>query len=330
MSAVRGSGMNRDVKIVAIATAAAACVFQPAIAAEQPYPARSVRVLVGQAPGGGTDSVARLITAKLAEAFGQSFVIDNRPGAGGNIVGELAARATPDGYTVTMVTPTHVINPSLYRDVRYDAIEDFSAVARLTDSQYYLSISNALPASTLAEFLAFAKSSPKPISYASSGIGSANHLSGELFRTMSGVKLVHVPYKGGAPAVNALVAGEVQMSFTSSAALPLARAGKLKTLASTGAKRSVAAPDLPTIAEAGVPGYVVLGWYGMAAPAKTPKAVIGKLNAAINQALPELKERYEAIGMEISGGTAEAFATFLRAERDRWAQVVKISGAKVE
>jgi tripartite-type tricarboxylate transporter receptor subunit TctC len=318
-------------KIIAIATAVAAvCVFQPAGATEQPYPVRSVRVLVGLAPGGGTDTVARLITAKLAEAFGQSFVIDNRPGAGGNVVGELAARATPDGYTLITVTPTHVINPNLYRDVRYDAIKDFSAVARLTDSQYYLSISNSLPASTLAEFLAFAKSSPKPISYASSGIGSANHLSGELFRTMSGLKLVHVPYKGGAPALNALVAGEVQMSFTSSAALPLTKAGKLKTLASTGAKRSTAAPDVPTIAEAGVPGYVVVGWYGMAAPAKTPKAVIEKLNAAINQALPELKDRYEAIGMEISGGTAEAFSTFLKAERDRWAQVVKISGAKVE
>jgi tripartite-type tricarboxylate transporter receptor subunit TctC len=323
--------MNRDVKIVAIGAAAAAvCVFQPAGAAEQPYPARAVRVLVGLAPGGGTDTVARLITAKLAEAFGQSFVIDNRPGAGGNVVGELAARATPDGYTLITVTPTHVINPSLYRDVRYDAIKDFSAVARLTESQYYLSISNALPASTLAEFLAFAKSSPKPISYASSGIGSANHLSGELFRTMSGLKLVHVPYKGGAPALNALLAGEVQMSFTSSAALPLTKAGKLKTLASTGAKRSTAAPDLPTIAEAGIPGYVVVGWYGMAAPVKTPRAVIEKLNAAINRALPELKERYEALGMEITGGTAEAFGTFLRAERDRWAEVVKISGAKAE
>ena len=318
-------------KIIAITAAAAAvCAFQPADAAEQPYPARAVQVLVGLAPGGGTDTVARLITAKLAEAFGQSFVIDNRPGAGGNVVGELAARATPDGYTLITVTPTHVINPSLYRDVRYDAIKDFSAVARLTESQYYLSISNALPASTLAEFLAFAKSSPKPISYASSGIGSANHLSGELFRTMSGLKLVHVPYKGGAPALNALLAGEVQMSFTSSAALPLTKAGKLKTLASTGAKRSTAAPDLPTIAEAGIPGYVVVGWYGMAAPVKTPRAVIEKLNAAINRALPELKERYEALGMEITGGTAEAFGTFLRAERDRWAEVVKISGAKAE
>jgi tripartite-type tricarboxylate transporter receptor subunit TctC len=296
----------------------------------QAYPTRSVRVLVGLAPGGGTDTVARLMSGKLAEALGQSFIIENRPSAGGNVAGEIAARATPDGHTLIIVTPTHVINPSLYRDLRYDAIKDFSAVARIVDSQYYLSVSNALPVSSLSEFLAFAKSSPKPLSYASSGIGSANHLSGELFRTMSGMNLVHIPYKGGVPALNALISGEVQMSFTSSAALPQAKAGKLKTLASTGAKRSSAAPNLPTIGEAGVPGYEVVGWYGMAAPAKTPKAVIDRLNGTINRALPELKERYENLGMDIAGGTPEEFSAFLRSERDKWARVVKLSGAKVE
>lgn len=318
-------------KTLGIAAAVlAACATPAAGAAEQTYPSRSVRVLVGLAPGGGTDTVARLITGKLADAFGQTFVVDNRPSAGGNVAGELAARAAPDGHTLIVITPTHVINPSLFRDLRYDAIKDFSAVARVVDAQYYLSVSNALPVSTLSEFLAHAKSSPQPLSYASSGIGSANHLSGELFRTMSGLNLVHVPYKGGAPALNALIAGEVQVSFTSSTALPHAKAGRLKTLASTGAKRSPAAPHLPTISEAGVPGYVVVGWYGIAAPAKTPGAVIARLNGEINRALPELKGRYEAIGLEIAGGSADEFGAFLKSERERWARVVKLSGAKVE
>lgn len=299
-------------------------------AAEQPYPTRSVRVLVGLAPGGGTDTVARAISQKLSDALGHSFVVDNRPSAGGNIAGELAARATPDGYTLIIVTPTHVVNPSLYKDLRYDAIKDFAAVARIVDAQYFLSVSNNLPVTSLAELLAYAKSAPKPISYASSGIGSANHLSGELFKTMAGINMVHVPYKGGAPALNAIIAGEVQVSFTSSAALAHAKAGRIKTIASTGTKRTSIAPNIPTIAEAGVPGFEVVGWYGMAAPAKTPRSVIERLNSTINRVLPELKERYANFGMEIAGGTAAEFGAFLKSERDKWARVVKMSGAKVE
>ena len=299
-------------------------------AAEQPYPTRSVRVLVGLAPGGGTDTVASAISQKLSDALGHSFVVDNRPSAGGNIAGELAARATPDGYTLIIVTPTHVVNPSLYKDLRYDAIKDFAAVARIVDAQYFLSVSNNLPVTSLAELLAYAKSAPKPISYASSGIGSANHLSGELFKTMAGINMVHVPYKGGAPALNAIIAGEVQVSFTSSAALAHAKAGRIKTIASTGTKRTSIAPNIPTIAEAGVPGFEVVGWYGMAAPAKTPRSVIERLNSTINRVLPELKERYANFGMEIAGGTAAEFGAFLKSERDKWARVVKMSGAKVE
>jgi tripartite-type tricarboxylate transporter receptor subunit TctC len=299
-------------------------------AAEQTYPARSVRVLVGLAPGGGTDTVARLISQKLSDALGQSFVVDNRPSAGGNVAGELAARATPDGYTLIIVTPTHVVNPSLYKDLRYDAIKDFAPVVRIVDAQYFLSVANNLPVASVAELLAYSKSAPKPLSYASSGIGSANHLSGELFRTMSGINMVHVPYKGGAPALNALVAGEVQVSFTSSAAIPHAKAGRIKTIAVTGAKRTPIAPNIPTIGESGVAGYEVVGWYGMAAPAKTPRAAIERLNTTINAVLPELKGRYEAIGMDIAGGTPAEFGAFLRSEREKWARVVKISGAKVE
>jgi tripartite-type tricarboxylate transporter receptor subunit TctC len=296
----------------------------------QAYPTRPVRVVVGLAPGGGTDTVGRLMTQKFSEVFGQTFVVDNRPSAGGNVAGELVARANPDGYTLIIVTPTHVVNPSLYRDLRYDAIKDFAPVGLIVYAQYFLSVSNALPVNSVSELLALARTRPQPLSYASSGIGSANHLSGELFKSLTSINMVHVPYKGGAPALNAVIAGEVQVSFTSSAALPHARAGRLKTIAVTGGKRTSIAPQIPTIAESGVPGYEVVGWYGMAAPAKTPKAIIERLNGAINRALPELRERYQNIGMDVGGGTPAEFGAFLQSERTKWARVVKLSGAKVE
>jgi tripartite-type tricarboxylate transporter receptor subunit TctC len=244
------------------------------------------------------------------------------------VAGELAARAAPDGYTLITVTPTHVTNPSLYRDVRYDAIRDFAPVGLIVYAQYYLSASNSIPATTVSELIALA--STRRLTYASSGIGSANHLSGELFKTMAGIDMVHVPYKGGAPALAALIAGEVHVSFTSGVILPHARAGRLKTLAVTGRKRTPIAPDIPTIGESGVPGYEVTGWYGFAAPARTPKAILDLLNVTINRTLPELRERYATLGMDIGGGTAAEFGAHLRSERDKWARVVKISGAKAE
>ncbi|HZN26280.1 MAG TPA: tripartite tricarboxylate transporter substrate binding protein [Burkholderiales bacterium] len=316
--------------VVLMAVMVTTGALKAAEAAEQPYPSRPVRVIVGLAPGGGTDTVGRVLIQKLSDVLGQSFVVDNRPSAGGNVAGELVARATPDGHTLLIVTPTHVVNPSLYRDLRYDALRDFAAVALIVYSQYYLSVSNASGLNSVGELLAAAKSRPQPLSYASSGIGSANHLSGELLKTMTGINLVHVPYKGGAPALNALIANEVQVSFTSFAALPHAKAGRIKTIAVTGSKRTPIAPNIPTIGEAGVPGYEVVGWYGLAAPAKTPKPVIQRLNSTVNGVLPELRERYENLGMDLGGGGAEEFGAFLRTERDKWARVVKASGAKVE
>ncbi len=305
-----------------------AAITQDALS--QNYPDRPVRVLVGLAPGGGTDSVARLMTQKLADTLGQSFVVDNRPSAGGSVAGEMAARATPDGYTLITVTPTHVINPSLYRSVLYDAIRDFAGVGQIVHAQYYLSVGNAVPAASVKELIAVARTRDPRLAYASSGIGSANHLSGELFKTMAGIEMTHIPYKGGSPALSALISGEVQVSFTSGVIIPHARAGRLKTIAVTGAKRTPLAPDIPTINEAGVPGYEVVGWYGMAAPAKTPKAIIERLNSAMNRVLPELRERYAALGMDLAGGSASDFDALLRKERDKWAKVVKLSGAKVE
>jgi tripartite-type tricarboxylate transporter receptor subunit TctC len=301
-----------------------------AAACAQTYPERPVRVLVGLAPGGGTDSVARIMTQKFSDVFGQSFVVDNRPSAGGNVAAELAARALPDGYTLLVVTPTHVTNPSLYRDVRYDVIKDFSAIGLIVNAQYFLSVSNAVPVASVKELVALAKSQPHRLSYASSGIGSANHLSGELFKTMTGIDMVHVPYKGGAPALGALISGEVQVSFTSGVIIPHFKAGRLKTLAVTGAKRTSLAPEIPTIAEAGVPGYEVTGWYGLVAPARTPTAIIERLNVTVNRVLPELRERYANLGMDLGGGTAAEFGVYLISEREKWARVVKISGAKAE
>ena len=325
--------LDRGARCACATALLAALTPGAAISAEsaaQSYPARSVRVIVGLAPGGGTDTVGRVISQKLSDVLGQTFVVDNRPSAGGNVAGELLARATPDGHTLLITTPTHVVNPSLYKDLRYDAIKDFAAVGLIVYAQYYLSVSNSVPANSVSELLAYAKNRPQALSYASSGIGSANHLSGELFKTMSGIDMVHVPYKGGAPALNAVVAGEVQLSFTSSAAIPLAKAGKLKTIAVTGAKRTPIAPNVPTISESGVAGYEVVGWYGMTAPAKTPQAIIERLNKTINSVLPELRERYENVGLDLGGGTAAEFGAFLKTERDKWANVVKLSGAKVE
>ena len=296
----------------------------------QPYPERSVRVLVGLAAGGGTDTVGRVMMQKFADVFGQSFVVDNRPSAGGNVAGELAARAAPDGYTLLVVTPTHVVNPSLYRDLHYDIIRDFASVGLMVYAQYFLSVSNALQVTSVNELLALAKSQPQRLTYASSGISGTNHLAGELFKTMAGIEMVHVPYKGGALALSALISGEVQVSFTSSVAIAHAKAGRVRILASTGTKRTAVAPEIPTIAESGVPGYEVSGWYGLAAPAKTPAAVIERLNTTMNRVLPELRERYINLGMDLGGGTAAEFGAFLKSELAKWARAVKLSGAKVE
>ena len=300
-------------------------------AVAQPYPARPVRVLVGLAPGGGTDTYARLISGKLTDMTGQQFIVDNRPSAGGNVAGETVARSTPDGYTLWVATPTSVINPHLFKDIRYDILKDFAPVVQLVNSQFVLSVRTSVPVNSVQELIAMAKAQPGKLSYASSGVGSSNHLAGELFKSMAGINLAHIPYKGAGPALNAVLAGEVGIIFSSSASvIGHAKAGRVRILGMTGVKRTPIAPDIPTIAEAGVPGYSVLGWYGLVAPAKTPKAVIEKLNAAVNKGLPELRERYASLGADIAGGTAAEFGAFIKAEHEKWAKVVKIAGAKVD
>ena len=300
-------------------------------AAAQQYPQRPVRVLVGLAPGGGTDTYARLISQKLTDTMGQQFIVDNRPGAGGNVAGEMAARAAPDGHTLWVVTPTSVINPHLFRSLHYDVLKDFAPVVQLVNSQFVLSVRASVPIHSVKELIALAKSQPGKLQYASSGVGSSNHLAGELFKSLAGIDLAHVPYKGAGPAIGALLAGEVGIIFSSSASIiGHANAGRVRILGVTGPKRTPIAPDIPTIAEAGVPGYAVTGWYGLVTPEKTPKAIIERLNAAVNAGLPELRERYAKLGADVSGGTAAEFGAFIKAEHEKWARVVKLSGARVD
>ena len=295
----------------------------------QDYPTRSVRVLVGLGPGGGSDTVARIMTTKLSEMLGQSFVVDNRPSAGGALSSEIVAKAAPDGYTLLAMSPTHVITPSLRSNAGYDPIRDFAPVILTVFTPYVLSARNSVPANNVAELIALAKT--QRLTYASSGIGGSNHLSAELFKHMAGVDMVHVPYKSGAQANSALIAGEIHVSFTAIGGLVgHIKSGRVRALGVTSPKRSAATPDIPTIAESGVPGYEVIGWYGLGATAKTPPAIINKLNAAANKALPELKERYANIGTEIAGGSAASFGAYIKSEFEKWAKVVKLSGAKAE
>jgi len=301
----------------------------PVSALAQDFPTRPVRVLVGLAPGGGSDTVARIMSTRLSETSGQTFVVDNRPGAGGAIASEIVAKAAPDGHTLLLMTPTHVVTPNLRSNAGYDPIRDFVPLILATYTPYVMSVRTSVPAKTVKELIALART--QNLTYASSGIGGANHLTAELFQHMANVKMTHVPYKSGSQANAALIGGEVHVSFTAMGGLiPHIKAGRVRALGVTSSKRSAVAPDIPTIAESGVPGFEVVGWYGFGAPARTPQSVTEKLNGMFNRALDELKQRYAAVGNEIAGGRAAEFGAYLRREYEQWARVIKISGAKAE
>ena len=295
----------------------------------QDYPTRPVRLVVGLGAGGGSDTVARILTTKLSDMLGQSFVVDNRPSAGGVIAIEIVAKSAPDGYTLLAMSPTHVVTPSLRPNVGYDALRDFAPIVLTVFTPYVLSVRTSVQAVNVKELIALAKA--QRLTYASSGIGGSNHLTGELFKHMAGVDMMHVPYKSGSQANSALIAGEVHVSFTAIGGLvPHIKSGRVRALGVTSSKRSTATPDIPTIAESGLPGFEVIGWYGLGAAAKTPRPIVDKLNTAINKALPELKERYANIGTEIAGGSVAEYTAYLKIEHEKWARVVKISGAKAE
>ena len=313
---------------IPVALIAMTCAL-PAAAAD--YPTKPIRLIVGFAPGGGTDTTARAISAKLTDLLGQQIIIDNRPGAAGNIATEMVSKATPDGYTLLMGTIAALaINPSLYTTkLPFDSIKDFAPITQAVDSTNILSLHPSVPAGSVKELIALAKA--KSLNYGSSGVGGTGHLAGELFNTMAGVKMTHIPYKGGGPAMIELVGGQVQLVFaTAASAVPQIKGGKIKGIAVTTAKRAALMPNLPTISEAGLPGFDANNWYGLLAPANTPRPIINRLNAEVTKvlAMPDVKNFLFNQGLDPAPGTPEKFGAYIKSEMTKWAKVVKDSGAK--
>jgi len=310
----------------------------PALLAQTPqqsYPVKPIRVIILVVPGGGADITSRTVGQKLTETLGQQVIVDNRPGGNGIVGMEIAARSNPDGYTLVLGTIGPVaVNPSLYKKLPYDPVRDFDPIARAVSALNVLVVHPSVPAKSVKELIAHAKANPARLTYGSSGVGFADHLAGELFNTLAGVKMVHVPYKGGAPAMLDLVGGNLQLIFaTVSTALGSIKAGRIRPLAITFAKRVEQFPDWPTVAEAGVPGFAVDNWYGFMAPRGSPKPVVAKLHAEINRILdlPDVKERLAGVGIyPFVAATPAAFGDYIRSEIRKYEQVVQASGVKAE
>ncbi|MGZ8209932.1 MAG: Bug family tripartite tricarboxylate transporter substrate binding protein [Burkholderiales bacterium] len=299
--------------------------------AAETYPARPIRVIVPQSAGGSTDLAARIVTQRLSDVLGQSLVVDNRPGAGSLNGTDTVAKAPPDGYTLLCVAASFSINPSLHEKLPFDPIRDFVPITRLAALPHILVVYPSLPVKSVKELIALAKAKPGELNYASSGIATSTHLAAELFKHMTGVDMVPVPFKGGGPGIVGLLSGQVQLYFaTISTALPHVKSGKLRALAVTTTKRSVVAPEYPTIAEAGVPGYEHASWVGLLAPAKTPPAIIGKLQSESMKVVhtQEVRNLLLRDGLEPVGDTPQEFAALIKAEVAKWRRVVKAAGIK--
>jgi tripartite-type tricarboxylate transporter receptor subunit TctC len=299
----------------------------------QPYPARPVRLIVSFAPGGSVDLVARLIGQKLSEAWGQQVVIDNRPGAGGNLSAELAAKATPDGHTLYMSSASIVVNASLYRNLPYDPIKDFTPITLIASVQNVLVAHPSLPARNVNQLIALARKTPGAINYASTGSGSSGHLTMEMFKSMAGIAITHVPYKVIGQAISDLLSGQVSLWFPSMpSVLPHIKAGRMAALAVAGGKRSSAIAEVPTVAESGLRGFEASTWYPLLAPAATPQPIVDKLNAQVVAILgsAEIQERLVGQGVEPIGSTPSQLAGHLKTELAKWAKVVAMSGARVD
>jgi tripartite-type tricarboxylate transporter receptor subunit TctC len=302
-------------------------------AARVDYPVKAVRVVVGFPAGGPTDILARLVSQKLSDAFTQQFVVDNRGGASGMIGAEMVAKAPPDGYTLLVVPATHSVNPSLYKKVPFDTLRDFTAVSLVAEGPFVLVVHPSVPAQSVQELIALARRHPGQLNYASAGVGGLPHLAGELFKSLTGVRMTHIPYKGAAPATIDLVAGHVTIMFNNMlSAAPHLKSGRLRALAVTTAKRSGALPQTPTVAESGVKGYEVSGWYGVLGPANLAPEVLNRLNMEINRVMrePEVVKRLAGEGVDALASTADEFAARIRRESAKWAAVVKASGATAE
>ena len=327
--------MNPLFRTVAFVLAAACAVFALASAANaQPYPTKTVRLVVPFPPGGSLDFAGRLIAQKLTEAWGQPVMVENKPGAGGNIGADMVAKSAPDGYTILLgALSTHAVNPSLYAKMPYDAVKDFAPITLVAVTPNVLVVNASSPVQNVKEFIAYTKANPGKLSFGSGSNGSAGHLAGELYKVETGTDPVHIPYKGGAPATQALMAGDTQFMFDNLAnAMAQVKGGRLRALAVTTAKRSSLAPELPTMAEAGLPGFDISTWYGLFAPAGTPAPIIAKWNADVTKILnaPNIRAQFVGDGAEPSPNTPEQFAQFIAAELTKYARIVKVSGAKVD
>ena len=315
-------------------SAALALAALATLAQAQAWPSKPIKWIVPFAPGGTTDILARTVSEKLSPALGVPVIIENKPGAGGGVGATFVAKAPADGYTIMGGTiSTHAINASLYKDLPYDPVKDFVPITMIARVPNMLDVNPGVPAKDVKELIVLLKANPGKYTFASSGNGTSQHLSGELFKTMAGVDMQHIPYKGSPPALQDVVGGQVTMTFDNiTTAWPLAKAGKLKALAVTTAKRSEVAPDVPTLAESGLAGFEVGSWQGVFAPAGTPPAIVKRLNAEIVKilAMPDVREKLGALGAEIVADSPEDFAAIVKAEGVKWAEVVKKSGAKVD
>ena len=309
----------------------AASIFAMGAVAAADYPTKPIRMIVPWPPGGGTDVFARLIGQKLSERLGYTIIVDNRPGAAGNIGAELVAKSTPDGYTIMLATITLATNPSIYKSLNFDPIKDFAPITLVAGVPHVLVVPPSLPVNSVRELITLARAEPKKLNYASAGNGSPFHLAAELFKSLTATSIVHVPYQGGGPAITAVLAGEVQLTFGNLVAvLPLVQGGKLKALGVTSAKRSSAAPDLPTIAEEGVRGYDFSSWFGFLAPAGTSQDIVALLNREIVRILqaPDVKQRLTQDGADVVASSPRDFANYLAGETTKWAKVIKQAGIR--
>jgi tripartite-type tricarboxylate transporter receptor subunit TctC len=320
-------------KLLSLAAVLACGTALPLHAQTAAWPNKPIRLVVGYAAGGATDVIARIVGVKLGEQLGQSVVIDNRAGANSNIGAEVVARSPADGYTLYVFTIANTINASLYDKLSYDPLKDFEFIGLIAKIPNILVVNEKLPIKSVADYVQLAKESPNGITFASSGSGSSIHLSGEMFKMIAKLNMLHVPYRGSAPAINDLLGGQVQSMFDNTpSALPHVRGGKLRAIAITSAQRSALLPDVPTLAESGFPGFDVQSWFGLSAPAGTPRAVVDRLNAELGKVLssPDVRERLVNLAATPSHGTPEQFRSFTAAEVKRWQDVVKLSGAKAE
>jgi tripartite-type tricarboxylate transporter receptor subunit TctC len=299
----------------------------------QPYPARPIRIIVPQSPGASTDLTARIVAQGLNDAFKQPVIVDNRPGSSGIAGSEMVARAAPDGYTLMVIASSFSINPALGRKLPYDSVRDFTTVTQLSKFPNMLAASPSAPVKTLQDVIALARAKPGQLNYASAGVATGTHMTMELLKYMTHIDLLHVPFKGGGPAMTATMGGQTQLVIgTSVGVLPHVRAGKLRGIAITSPKRSAVAPDIPTFAESGVPGFEHEPWNGMFGPARLPKSVLAKVNATVARILqqPEVKKVFEHDGADVVGNTPEEFAAIIRAEIAKWTKVAKAAGIKAE